>query len=156
MQQGIVKISRSTIASRIFVFLLNLFPLWLTLVYLFFGSHQFIDITIGLIIITVNIILSWKLAFNDHEIWLDTVRQKVLVKRKKNIDEYSLSEFCEFRVAYYGMLSAAFKYYQLKVGGKKYRICFYTDRPGKITDPMDPGALLKNIEDEIRSRVCTP
>lgn len=127
----------------------------LTLIYLFFGSHQFIDIAVGLLIITVNIILSWKLAFNDYEVWLDTSQKKVLIKRKKYLDEYPVSEFCKFRIGYYGMfLSNTFKFYQLNIGNKKYRIYFYTDRADKVTDVMDPSAVLKNIEEEIRQKVC--
>jgi hypothetical protein len=150
-----IKISKNTSGSRVLIFLLSSFPLLLTLVYLFFGSHELIDVTVGLVIITVNIILSWKLAFNDYEIWLDPAQKNVLIKRGKQLDQYPVSEFCRFRIGYYGMLlSNSFKFYQLNIGNKKYRIYFYTSRPDKVTDVMDPGAVLKNIEEEIRQQVC--
>jgi hypothetical protein len=132
-----------------------MFPLLLTLVYLVWGSHQLVDITVGLIIITVNIILSWKLAFDDDELWLDRSQKRILIKRGKHLDEYAVSEFCKFRIAYYGMfLSTSFKFYQLKIGNKKYRIYFYTNRPDKVSDVIDPRVVLKNIEEEIRKKVC--
>jgi len=152
---NMIKISKSTTGSRMLIFLLSAFPLLLTLIYLLFGSHHLIDIIVGLVIITINIFLSWKLAFNDYEVWLDTNQKRVLIKRGKQLDDYPVPEFCNFRMGYYGMLlSNSFKFYQLNIGNKKYRIYFYTSRPDKVTDVMDPGAVLKNIEEEIRHQVC--
>jgi hypothetical protein len=150
-----IRISKNTVLERTFVIVLSTLLIPLVLLYLIFGSHGLIDIFISILIFSINIIISYRLAFNDYDLWLDNVRGKIIIKQRAKVEEYTISDFCQFQLEYYGMyLSHTFRYYRLNINGKKYRIRYYTDRLDNINDLLDTKTMLKNLEDGIKKEIA--
>ena len=150
-----IRISKNTVLERILVIVLSTLLLHIVLLYLIFGSHDLIDIFVSILISAINIFISYRLAFNDYDLWLDNVNGKIIVKQREKVKEYTVNDFCKFHLEYYGMyLSHAFRYYRLNINGEKYRIRYYTDRLDSINDLLDSKNMLNNLEDGIRKDIA--
>lgn len=147
-----IRISKNSILERILVIVFSTLFLPFVLLYLIFGSHGPVDILLSLLIASINIVISWRLAFNDYDLWLDN--EHVIVKQGVKTDVYTVNEFCKFKLEYYGLyLSHSFRYYRLNINGKKYRIRYYTGRINGINDVLDPKSMLNNLEEGMRQEI---
>jgi hypothetical protein len=106
-----------------------------------------------LVIVLSTLLLPIVLLYLIFGLWLDG--ENVIVKQRRKVDVYTISDFCTFHLEYYGMyLSHTFRYYRLNVNGKKYRVRYYTARLDSINDLLDSKNMLSNLEDGIKKEIA--
>lgn len=149
-----ILITKNTLASKVFIFVLSSLLVLMVIIYLFFGSHNVMDVLIGGSISIINIAIAWNLSFNDYAMWLDTDKKEVVLKRRKEVIRYSLTDFNRFHLEYCGVyLSNMFRFYRLRLGNKKYRVRYYTPRLDTFKDLLNYDEALKIMEEDIKQRI---
>ncbi len=158
MNYQIIKLTKNTIYSRIFiVFLICLLPYLIAFGYLFSAASSFIEYISCISIIFLFSFIAYKVAFNDFDIWIDVDKQVVLIKRRNAVEFVPVKEFMAFKLVYMGLyISYNFKYYTMELNGKKYRIRYYSDtfkypNPSLAISLNDAEALENEIKLKIKS-----
>lgn len=144
-------ISKNSMMSRTFIFLISFVTAPFVGVYLLFGQHSILDLVVSILILSVNIIYSFYLAFNDYEFWIDELTGVIQLKSRNKIFRFIVKEVSEVSLCYINSYkSNIYKFYWLIISGQKFRIRYYDDNPENASDLWDPNKKVRTLEEGLR------
>jgi len=149
-----IKVSKTTVASRVLIFLLNGFPIFLSIIYLLFSSPDLTSVIVCIAIVLLTLFISWHIACNDYDIWVDANSGIVMLKKGTKENKFSYEDFLKFELQFKGaFMTTIYKYYGLRFSGKTYRIRYYIDKVGSPFAFLESEKETKLVEDELRGKL---
>lgn len=143
-----VKITKSNLGFRLFIFFLSSFLAILCLVYLVYGRHQAIDLIVCTLIIIGNLYLSYYISFNDYDVWFSPIDNFIEIRKgSETIAKYNVGSIDGVKIEHLGMnLSIMYGFYRLVINGDRYRIRYTLSEPLPFYAVAEPQKISKMIE----------
>lgn len=155
MKKAMIRVSNNSVSARIYISCLFMFFAFVVLLFLLNRREpKIVEILVGGLIILINTILSYKLAFEDYSLYFNKSHHTLLLKKGRQVIQYNIAEVKEFRVEPINRyLTLSFSYYYLIIDGQKFRIRMLSGNNESVT--LDSQALVKQrsnlVEKKLRS-----